>query len=463
MFTVQVKNVKNSATVAAISTPVAAGGIGVIRISGDEAVDIASKIFVPSGKKKVADMKGYTAAHGIVYDGDKAIDEAVLLVFRAPHSYTGEDVAEISCHGGVYVVSRVLRAVLGAGAVPAAPGEFTKRAFLNGKLDLTKAEAVMSLISAQGEQSAGAAMTALEGALSKKIIAAAQTLITDSAYLAAWVDYPDDEIEEISTDKLLIDYKNVLSEIESLLNNYDAGRAITEGVDTVIAGKPNVGKSTLMNYLAGFRRSIVTDIAGTTRDVVEDTVRLGNVVLHLADTAGIRETGNEVEKIGVDFAVGRVERAALVLAVFDMSREFDSEDKAVLDLCKDKCAVAVVNKDDLEPKFDLSVLDNFEHIVYISAKDGKGAEKLAEAVEAALGTNGVDTSAALLANERQRLCCEKAAECIREAISALEMNMTLDAVTVSTDSAINELLTLTGEKATDAVINEVFSRFCVGK
>ena len=454
---------KNSTTVAAISTPVAAGGIGVIRISGDEAVDIASKIFVPSGKKIVADMKGYTAAHGIVYDGDKAIDEAVLLVFRAPHSYTGEDVAEISCHGGVYVVSRVLRAVLGAGAVPAAPGEFTKRAFLNGKLDLTKAEAVMSLISAQGEQSAGAAMTALEGALSKKIIAAAQTLITDSAYLAAWVDYPDDEIEEISTDKLLTDYKAVLSEIEGLLNNYDAGRAITEGVDTVIAGKPNVGKSTLMNYLAGFRRSIVTDIAGTTRDVVEDTVRLGNVVLHLADTAGIRETGNEVEKIGVDFAVGRVERAALVLAVFDMSREFDSEDKAVLDLCKDKCAVAVVNKDDLEPKFDLSVLNNFEHIVYISAKDGKGAEKLAQAVESALGTNGVDTSAALLANERQRLCCEKAADCIREAISALEMNMTLDAVTVSTDSAINELLTLTGEKATDAVINEVFSRFCVGK
>ena len=454
---------KNSATIAAISTPVAAGGIGVIRISGSEAVDIASKIFVPSGKKTVADMKGYTAAHGIVYDGDKAIDEAVLLVFRAPHSYTGEDVAEISCHGGVYVVSRVLSAVLGAGAVPAAPGEFTKRAFLNGKLDLTKAEAVMSLISAQGEQSAGAAMTALEGALSKKIIAAAQTLITDSAYLAAWVDYPDDEIEEISTDKLLIDYKTVLSEIESLLNNYDAGRAITEGVDTVIAGKPNVGKSTLMNYLAGFRRSIVTDIAGTTRDVVEDTVRLGNVVLHLADTAGIRETGNEVEKIGVDFAVGRVERAALVLAVFDMSREFDSEDKAVLDLCRDKCAVAVVNKDDLEPKFDLSVLDKFKHMVYSSAKDGKGAEKLAEAVEAVLGTNGVDTSAALLANERQRLCCEKAADCIREAIAALEMNMTLDAVTVSTDSAINELLTLTGEKATDAVINEVFSRFCVGK
>ncbi len=454
---------KNSSTVAAISTPVAAGGIGVIRISGEDAIKIAAKVFRPSGKKNIEQMKGYTAAHGTVTDGDKTIDEAVLLIFRAPHSYTGEDVAEISCHGGVYVVSRVLRAVLSAGAQPAAPGEFTKRAFLNGKLDLTKAEAVMNLISAQGEQSAGAAMTALEGALSKKIIAAAQTLITDSAYLAAWVDYPDDEIEEISTDKLLADYREVLSQLEMLLNNYDAGRAITQGVDTVIAGKPNVGKSTLMNFLAGFRRSIVTDIAGTTRDVVEDTVRLGNVVLHLADTAGIRETGNEVEKIGVDFAVDRVERASLVLAVFDSSRPFDSEDKAVIDLCRGKCAVAIINKDDLDPKFDKTQLDCFRHQVYISAKDGTGADRLAAAVEKALGTDSVDTSAALLANERQRLCCEKAAECLREAIDALEMNITLDAVTVSTECAITELLTLTGEKATDAVINEVFSRFCVGK
>lgn len=454
---------KNSTTVAAISTPVAAGGIGVIRISGSDAISIAAKVFIPSGKKNIAQMKGYTAAHGTVYDAGKPIDEAVLLVFRAPHSYTGEDVAEISCHGGVYIVSRVLRAVLSAGAEPAAPGEFTKRAFLNGKLDLTKAEAVMSLISAQGEQSAGAAMTALEGALSKKILAATQILITDSAYLAAWVDYPDDEIEEISTDKLLADYTQVLSQLEKLLSDYDAGRAITQGVDTVIAGKPNVGKSTLMNYLAGFKRSIVTDIAGTTRDVVEDTVRLGNVVLHLADTAGIRETGNEVEKIGVDFAVGRVERASLVLAVFDSSRPFDDEDKAVIELCKDKCAVAIINKDDLDPKFDKSKLDCFKHQVYISAKDGTGADKLAAAVETALGTNNVDTSAALLANERQRICCERAAECLREAIDALRMNMTLDAVTVTTEGAINELLTLTGEKAGEAVINEVFSRFCVGK
>lgn len=450
-------------TVAAVSTPVAAGGLGVIRISGDDAISIAAKVFIPSGNKNVENMKGYTAAYGTVMHGDKKIDEAVLLVFRAPHSYTGENVAEISCHGGVYVVSRVLRAVLDAGAEPAAPGEFTKRAFLNGKMDLTEAEAVMSLIGAQGEQGANAALTALEGALSKKINAAAQILITDSAYLSAWVDYPDDEIEEISSRKLLDDYKSVLSQLKDLLNGYDAGRAVTQGIDTVIAGKPNVGKSTLMNLLSGFNRSIVTDIAGTTRDVVEDTVRLGNVVLRLADTAGIHATGNEVEKIGVDFAVDRVTRCELVLAVFDLSRPFDSEDEKIIELCKNKLAVAVANKDDKASDFDKEKLSSFKSVVYISAKLGKGEKELAEAVESALGANSVDTSAAMLANERQRRCCEKAAECLQEAITGLELGLTLDAVTVSANAAIDELLALTGEKAGDAVVNEIFSRFCVGK
>lgn len=454
---------EQNGTIAAIATPVAAGGIGVIRISGEKAVEIASKIFIPSSKKQVSEMRGYTATYGKVIDGEKTIDEAVLLIFRAPHSYTGENVAEISCHGGVYVVSRVLRAAFNAGAIPAAPGEFTKRAFLNGKMDLTGAEAVMNLISAQGEQSATAALTALEGALSKKIKAAAQVLITDSAYLAAWVDYPDDEIEEISEEKLIDDYKAVLGELNGLLDNYDSGRAVIEGIDTVIVGKPNVGKSTLMNFLSGSNRSIVTDIAGTTRDVVEDTVRLGNAVLRLADTAGIRQTGNVVEKIGVDFAVDRLEKAMLVLAVFDLSREYDDEDEKIIELCKNKHCVAIINKDDLDAKFDRSKLNCFDYIVEISAKDEKGSKELAEAVEKALGTQNVDTSAALLANERQRLCCEKAKECLNEAIFALESGFTLDAVTVCTDSAVDHLLTLTGERAGEAVVNEIFSRFCVGK
>ncbi|HBL40484.1 MAG TPA: tRNA uridine-5-carboxymethylaminomethyl(34) synthesis GTPase MnmE [Ruminococcaceae bacterium] len=452
-----------TSTIAAVSTPVAAGGIGVIRISGPDAVRIAQTVFRPSSGKSVSEMKGYTAAFGKVYDGDTPIDEAVLLIFRAPHSYTGEDVAEISCHGGIYLVNRALRAAIRAGASPAAPGEFTKRAFLNGKLDLTEAEAVMNLISAQGEQGAAAALTALEGALSRKLREAAQILITDSAYMAAWVDYPDDEIEELSQERLLSDYRQVADSLEALLKNYEGGRALTQGVDTVIAGKPNVGKSTLMNCLSGFDRSIVTAAAGTTRDVVEDTIRLGEMVLRLADTAGIRATDNEAEKIGVEFALGRIERAELVLAVFDGSQPLSEEDRQVIARCKNKKAIALINKSDLPQQLDTADLRDFFRMIPICAKNSDGIQALSQAVLTVLGSDSVDTSAAMLANERQRAGCEQALLCVKEAMDALKGGMTLDAVNVSTDSAVDALLSLTGERAGEAVVNEIFSRFCVGK
>ncbi|MBQ9553030.1 MAG: tRNA uridine-5-carboxymethylaminomethyl(34) synthesis GTPase MnmE [Clostridia bacterium] len=452
-----------SSTIAAVSTPVAAGGLGVIRISGADAISIAAAVFRPVSEKNVTTMKGYTAAFGKVYDGDTPIDEAVLLIFRAPHSYTGEDVAELSCHGGVYLVDRALRAVIKAGAQPAAPGEFTKRAFLNGKLDLTEAEAVMNLISAQGEQGAAAALTALEGALSRKLREAAQVLIADAAYMAAWVDYPDDEIEELSQERLLADYRGVAETLENLLNNYEGGRALTQGVDTVIAGKPNVGKSTLMNCLSGFDRSIVTAAAGTTRDVVEDTVRLGKMVLRLADTAGIRRADNEAEQIGVEFALNRIDRAELVLAVFDGSQPLSEEDRGVIARCRGKRAIALVNKCDLPQRLERDALDGFFAVIPISAKNADGIQALSEAVLAVLGSDSVDTSAAMLANERQRAGCELALSCVKEAVDALQSGMTLDAVNVSTDAAVDALLTLTGERAGDAVIHEIFSKFCVGK
>ena len=452
-----------SSTIAAVSTPVAAGGLGVIRISGADAISIAAAVFRPAAEKDVTTMKGYTAAFGKVYDGDTPIDEAVLLIFRAPHSYTGEDVAELSCHGCVYLVDRALRAVIKAGAQPAAPGEFTKRAFLNGKLDLTEAEAVMNLISAQGEQGAAAALTALEGALSRKLREAAQVLIADAAYMAAWVDYPDDEIEELSQERLLADYRGVAETLENLLNNYEGGRALTQGVDTVIAGKPNVGKSTLMNCLSGFDRSIVTAAAGTTRDVVEDTVRLGKMVLRLADTAGIRRADNEAEQIGVEFALNRIDRAELVLAVFDGSQPLSEEDRGVIARCRGKRAIALVNKCDLPQQLEQDALDGFFAVIPISAKNADGIQALSEAVLTALGSDSVDTSAAMLANERQRAGCELALSCVKEAVDALQSGMTLDAVNVSTDAAVDALLTLTGERAGDAVIHEIFSKFCVGK
>lgn len=450
-------------TIAAVSTPVAPGGLGVIRISGPDAIDIASAVFRPAGGRSVSDMAGYTAAFGMVFDNGTPVDEAVLLVFRAPHSYTGENVAEISCHGGVYVVNRVLRAVLAAGAEPAGPGEFTRRAFMNGKMDLTEAEAVMSLISAQGEESAAAALTALEGALSKKIKDAARVLIADSAQLAAWVDYPDDETDELSEEALRADCLGVIGTLESLLAGFDSGRALTGGVDTCIAGKPNVGKSTVMNLLSGTRRSIVTEREGTTRDVVEETVNLGGVTLRLADTAGLRESDDEVEKIGVDMALDRIDRASLVLAVFDGSRPADSRDDAVISRCEGKKAVAIVNKNDLPLAFDMSRLAPFKAVVSVSAAGGEGLEDISRAVVDVLDLREVDTSAAMLANERQRSCCLRALECLKEAVGALDLGLTLDAVNVSVDAAVGQLLALTGEKASDAVIDEIFSRFCVGK
>ena len=453
-----------SDTIAAISTPQNTGGLGIIRISGSEALSIADRVFRSVKNKMLCDMKGYTAAFGDVIYNNEKVDECVALVFRAPHSYTGEDTVELSCHGGLFVLKKVLRAVFEAGAKPAEPGEFTKRAFLNNKLDLTKAEAVMGIISAQGEQGAKAAMTALDGALSKKIKELNASLLSVAAHMSAWVDYPDDEIEELDNTVLLKTLEGVHTELKNLLSKFDAGAAVTKGVETAIVGKPNVGKSALMNLLSGFSRSIVTDIAGTTRDVVEQTVNLGSLLLHLADTAGIHETEDVVESIGVGRAKEKTERAGLVLAVFDMSRELTEADEEIIELCKDKRTIAVLNKTDLETKADKDkIMSQFEECVSLCALSGDGLSLLEEAAERLLCTNELDTSAAMLTTERQRKNATEAALAIEDAIECLKSGMTMDAVNVCVDTAISALLEMTGEKATDAVVSEVFSQFCVGK
>lgn len=451
-------------TIAAISTPQAAGGLGVIRVSGEDAIEIADKIFESVSSRKLSSLEGYRASYGRVFSCGEPVDEAVALVFRAPKSYTGEDVVEFSCHGGLFVLQKVLRSLFEAGAVPAKPGEFTRRAFLNGKMDLTEAEAVMGLISAQGEQAAKAALSALDGALSAKIKEINHNIVMVCATLSAWVDYPDEEIEEISETEIKEVFSQAKTELEELLSRFDAGQAITEGVSTAIVGRPNVGKSTLMNMLTGYNRSIVTSVAGTTRDIVEETVRLGDVLLRLADTAGIRDTDDVVESIGVDMAKQKIERASLVLAVFDVSRETNDEDRLIIDFCKDKNSIAVLNKSDLEKKMNTEVIfDSFENVVVISADSGEGYNELKEAVEKVLGTNEIDTSAALLTTERQRDGVVRAVECLDEALEALEMGLTLDAVNVSADCAVQALLELTGEKASEVIVDELFANFCVGK
>lgn len=453
-----------SDVIAAVSTPLAAGGIGVIRISGEGAIELAAKVVKTTSGKSLTSMKGYTAAHGKVYMENQAIDECVALVFRAPRSYTGEDTVEISCHGGVYVTKQVLRAVLEAGARTAEAGEFTKRAFLNGKMDLSEAEAVMGLIGARGEGGMKAALTALDGGLSRKIDGFCQMLISAAAHMSAWVDYPDDEIPELDFSVLRENLTQVKTGLTELLSKFDAGKAITTGVETAIVGKPNVGKSALMNMLSGFSRSIVTDIAGTTRDVVEETVRVGSVILRLADTAGIRETGDVVENIGVNLAKTKIERASLILAVFDSSAPLDSSDREILDLCKGRDVIAIVNKTDLPSKADIEYIkSSMENIVFLSAATHEGERELTEAIEKVLGTDKVDTSQAMLATERQRQNALEAVSAISEAIEAIDMNMTMDAVNVCIDTAIDALLSLTGKKAKESVVSEVFAQFCVGK
>lgn len=453
-----------SDTIAALSTPLAPGGIGVIRISGDDAIAVADRVIKTTSGKPLSTLKGYTAAHGKAYDGDELLDECVALVFRAPRSYTGEDTVEISCHGGVLVTSKVLRATLNAGARAAEGGEFTKRAFLNGKMDLSEAEAVMSLISARGEGGMKAALTALDGALSKKIDAYCVVLVSAAANMAAWVDYPDDEIPDLDFDVLLNSLNEVYEGLNGLLCKFDAGKALTDGIETAIVGKPNVGKSALMNMLSGFRRSIVTDIAGTTRDVVEETVRVGRVILNLADTAGIRESEDAVESIGVELAKEKIERAGLILAVFDVSRDLDKSDDEILELCKGREVIGVINKTDLARKADIEkIKGSISEVIFTSALKGDGEKELSDAIERALGTDKIDTSQAMLTTERQRRSAEKALASIKEAIDAVNMGMTMDAVNVCIDSAIEELLELTGKKAREAVVDEVFSQFCVGK
>lgn len=453
-------------TIAAVATPAGEGSIGVIRISGDHAVEIAARVFCASSGRPLAGARGYTALHGMVRrpDTGEAVDEAIALVFRAPRSYTGEDVVELSCHGGQAVTRGVLRSVLDAGAVPAQAGEFTKRAFLNGKMDLAQAESVMQIISAQGQAAAQAALGTLGGRLSRDIDAIREQLLALSAHLAAFADYPEDEIPELREDQVERTLSQVDGALETLLRRFDTGKLIREGVATVIAGRPNVGKSALMNLLSGEERSIVTDIAGTTRDIVEETIQVAGVTLRLADTAGLRDTADPVERIGVDRARGRLEAAQLILAVFDRSRALDEEDYRLLDFCAGRTAVAVVNKSDLEAAIDLApIRERMPLCVEICARDGTGVEELERAVGQALGTAGFDTGAPLLISDRQRDCCIRARTAVREALDALAAGVTLDAVTVCTQDALAALLELTGERAGEAVVEEVFSKFCVGK
>lgn len=451
-------------TIAAISTPNAVGGIAVIRISGGDAIEIAERIFKPFRGKPVSEMDGYTCAYGTVYDGDERIDDCILTVFRAPHSYTGENVAEISCHGGLFVSRKILRTILRNGAVTAEPGEFTKRAFLNGKIDLTRAESVMDVISAKGELELKMAENLREGAAFKTAKKCSDRLLVLLSGLAAWSDYPDEDIPEIQPENILSELTDIREELYDMIRNYDSGRIVREGVSTAIVGRPNVGKSTLFNCLSGFERSIVTDIAGTTRDVVEETVRLGDIFLRLSDTAGIHDTNDLIEGRGIKIAEKTLKSAELVIAVFDGSCPLTEDDFSLIEMIKGMKCIAVVNKTDDKTVIDDDYLKTkFIQIVYLSAKENDGVDRLQKAVEEMFSIDPDNFSSVTAANERQKCCIQSALDCVDSAVDAINNGELLDAINIIIDEAEQHLLELTGEKITEAVVDEVFSRFCVGK
>ena len=446
-------------TIAAISTAPAPGGIGIVRISGKDAFAVADQVFRGVSRKPIAQMKGYTAQLGGAYtQGGEKLDDVVALVFRGPKSYTGEDVVELSCHGGLYVTKRLLQTVLDAGASPAGPGEFTRRAFLNGKLDLAQAEAVMGIIGASGEQAMKAAEAGSSGVLSRKIQQVKEGLLTQASHLAAWADFPEEDVPEVEEQELLSGIRQGEQALVALLQGFDRGKMYREGLATVIAGRPNAGKSTLMNLLSGCERSIVTQYAGTTRDVVEETVMLAGVPLRLADTAG------PVESIGVQAARKRLETAQLVLAVFDSSQSLTKEDRELMDTLQGVPSIAIVNKTDLPTEIDVGeIQSHFEKTVFLSAASGEGLPELEQALSDILDTKEFHPEEGVLFTPRQRADAQRALESLQEGETALLSGVTWDAVTVCVEDALNALAALTGEHVSEEIVDQVFEEFCVGK
>lgn len=453
-------------TIAAIATPPATGGISVIRISGENALEIAAKLFKPINGRDISQMKGYTAAYGSIYggaEGKERLDDGILLVFRAPHSYTGENVAEITCHGGILITRRVLRACFDAGAEPAKAGEFTRRAMLAGKMTLTQAEAVADIINSRSDQFLKCAAAQLDGALYRKINEIKQTILDIASEITAWIDYPD-ELDSFEIGSKIGQLTDCRLRLKLLLESFDVGQALRDGISAAIVGKPNVGKSTLMNLLVGCERSIVTDIEGTTTDIIEENVILGGALLRIADCAGIRETNNPVERIGVVKMEKRLEQSQLIFAVFDYSRPLENDDYRLIEKLKGRNVLCVINKLDLENKLDMAYLAaKFGKVVEISANDSKSLKILNEAVRKLINPEKLDISAGFIANERQRAAAVKAEKAIEAAIDGINEGVTLDASGVMLEAALDSLMELTGENVSEEIIDRVFEKFCVGK
>ncbi len=450
-------------TIAAISTALSPSGVGVIRVCGKDAFDICDKVF--RGKQTLKASAGYKAIYGKIYSpSGEFIDETVATVFRSPNSYTGEDTVEFSCHGSPILLRLALRAIIENGAVLAGKGEFTKRALLNKKLTLTEAEAVIDIINAESRLSAKCAFSNKNGALFKTLNDIADEIINLQAELSAVIDFPDEDLTDIPRDEVLKRLKEALRELKKLYDSFGKGQLIKRGIDVAIVGKPNAGKSSVMNLLSGNEKSIVTDIAGTTRDVIETSVLLGDIILNLSDTAGIRSTEDCVEKIGVQKALDKIYSSQLVLCIFDGSLTLSEEDLYIIKETENSRRIAVINKSDIGIAEGIEEkLNGFSEKVIISAKTGEGLEKLEEVIKTLSGLSDFDPDSGIIANERQFEAVKDALSSLNEAVNSFDEGMTEDVIGLLLEETINALLSLSGERATDKIIENVFSRFCVGK
>ena len=458
-------------TIAAVSTPYGKGGIAVLRVSGEDAISVASRVFEPKSGKTLDEIASSRAVYGNIFevkDGEKLqIDDGIAVCFRAPNSFTGEDTVELSCHGGVLVTQKVLSALLMAGARMALPGEFTKRSFINGKMSLTSAEALGDLLEAQTDEQIKLARSGMRGVLSGEVGEIYSSLCNVLAAIYAHIDYPDEDLADISHEEALAVARENLYRLQKLSRTYSTGRAVMGGIPTVILGRTNAGKSSLYNRIVGRDAAIVTDIEGTTRDVLTETAKLGRVVLRLSDTAGLRESGDVVEKIGIDRARQAAESAELVLAVFDGSRVPDERDVDFVEYLQtiSGAKVAIVNKSDLGVLPEMNgLLSKFDHICQVSAESGDGFDRLAFLIEQLYIDNDLDTgSDAIISNARQAASVGSAIEALEIAIGAISAELPLEICCAEIENSLSALGELDGRTVSEDIVSRIFSNFCVGK
>lgn len=454
-------------TIAAIATAMSNSGIGIVRISGDESLEVADRIFRPKkGSRKVSDMETHTIHYGYVVDGEEVVDEVMLLIMKAPRSYTCEDTIEIDCHGGVLVMKKILETVLKYGARPAEPGEFTKRAFLNGRIDLSQAESVIDVINAQNELALKSSVSQLQGAVLEKIKDIRAVVLHEIAFIESALDDP----EHVSLDGYPEQLRGIMSDahskVKKLLDSSDNGKMLKEGINTAIVGKPNAGKSSLLNILVGEERAIVTEIAGTTRDILQEQIQIGGIGLNVIDTAGIRDTEDIVEKIGVNKSREYIEKADLIIYVVDSSTELDENDQEIIEAIQDKKAIVLLNKSDLDAKTDAAILQERldKPILSISAKNNTGIHELEKLIEEMFFSGKLSfNDEVYITNIRQKNALAEAESSLKMVLQSIDDGMPEDFFTIDMMNAYEVLGTIIGESVGEDLVNEIFSKFCMGK